>query len=85
MTVRAISPISSCASVAGMRAPVSPLASCCITPESPLSGRVMLRPINQLNPRPKATMAKPTARIPVRVWACDTISPDVAASDVLRA
>ena len=48
ITVRAISPISSRAWVAGMRALVSPAASCFITAARPLSGRVMLRPISQL-------------------------------------
>ena len=82
ITARAISPISSRASVAGMRALVSPSASCFITPDRPLSGRVMLRPISQLKPRPNATMAMPTAIIPVRVWACDAVRADDASSAV---
>ena len=40
----------------------------------------MLRPISQLKPRPNATMAIPTAIIPVRVWACDAVRPDDASS-----
>ena len=71
ITVRAISPISSLACVAGMRASVSPLASRFIASASPLSGRVMLRPISQEKPRPIATMAMPTAMMPVRVRACE--------------
>ena len=71
ITVRAISPISSCAWVAGMRAVVSPSASRFITPARPLSGRVMLRPISQEKPKPSATMAMPTAMMPMRVLACE--------------
>src|ERR1019366_4758224 len=82
ITVRAISPISSRALVAGMRALVSPAASCCITPARPLSGRVMLRPISQLKPRPNAIMAMLTAIMPVRVWPCDTVSANDASSTV---
>src|SRR4249919_64218 len=48
MTVRAMSPISSRALVAGIRAVVSPSARRVMTRASPFSGRVMLRPISQL-------------------------------------
>jgi hypothetical protein len=67
ITVRAISPISSRAPVAGIRAAVSPAASRFITAAKPPSGPVMLRPISQLNPRPIATMAMPTEMMPNRV------------------
>ena len=67
ITVRAIAPISSRACVAGMRVLVSPSARRAMTAASPLSGRVMLRPISQLKPRPRATMAIPTAMMPLRV------------------
>ena len=33
----------------------------------------MLRPISQLKPRPSATMAMPTAMMPLRVRACDAV------------
>ncbi len=56
ITVRAMSPISSRARVAGMRAVVSPAASRFMTSTRPSSGRVTLRPIRKLKPRPSATM-----------------------------
>ena len=46
---------------------VSPSASRFITAARPLSGRVMLRPISQLKPRPIITVAMPTAMMPLRV------------------
>ena len=85
MTVRAISPISSRAWVAGMRAVVSPSASRFMTVARPFSGRVMLRPISQLKPRPSATMAMPTMMMPVRVLACDVARRRAASSAVSRA
>lgn len=69
ITVRAILSISSFVCVAGMRALVSPSARRFMTEARPLSGRVMLRPIAQLKPRPSATMATPTAMMPIRVRA----------------
>ena len=60
ITVRAIAPISSVPRVAGIFTDVSPSASRFMTPASPSSGRVMLRPISQLNPSPMSTTAKPT-------------------------
>ena len=74
ITVRAISPISSRACVAGMRAEVSPAASRFITTARPSSGRVMLRPISQEKPRPSATIAIPTMMMPPRVFACELAS-----------
>ena len=87
ITVRAISPISSCAWVAGMRALVSPSASRCITPASPLSGRVMLRPISQLKSEAERDHGEAdrddsdAGMAPAR----QRSAADVAASDVLRA
>ena len=57
MTVRAMAPSSSLALVAGMRAEVSPAASRVIACARPSSGRVMLRPISQLNASPISTAA----------------------------
>jgi hypothetical protein len=58
-----------------MRVVVSPFASRFMTETSPLSGLVMLRPISQLKPMPIATMAIPTAIIPVRVRDWDMARP----------
>jgi hypothetical protein len=74
MTVRAIPPISSEARVAGILAEVSPSANRFITSARPLSGRVMLRPISQLNARPIRTVATPTPMMIMLVRACDAIS-----------
>ena len=60
MTVRAMAPSSSLALVAGMWAEVSPAASRVIACARPLSGRVMLRPISQLNASPISTAPQPT-------------------------
>ena len=62
MTVRAMAPSSSLALVAGMRAEVSPAASRVIACARPSSGRVMLRPISQLNASPIKTAPQPDQR-----------------------
>jgi hypothetical protein len=74
ITVRAMAPISSEARVAGMRAAVLPAASCFIAPASPLSGRVMLRPISQLKPSPISTAAQPTRMMMLLVRDSDSLS-----------
>ena len=85
ITVRAMAPISSEARVAGMRAAVLPAASCFIAPASPLSGRVMLRPISQLKPSPISTAAQPTRMMIVVVRACEAESAVDAALALKRA
>ena len=57
-----------------MRAEVSPSASRFMTPASPSSGRVMLRPIRQLSASPISTAAIPTHRMMCRVRACAAAS-----------
>ena len=79
MTVRAMAPSSSLALVAGMRAEVSPAASRVIACARPLSGRVMLRPISQLNASPISTAPQPTRIMIQRVCDCDPASAAVAA------
>ncbi len=78
ITVRAMSPISSRAWVAGMRAVVSPAARRFMAPTRPCSGWVMLRPIRKLKPRPSATMAMPTIMMPLRVLFCEADRASVA-------
>ena len=63
----------------GMRAEMSPPASRFMTSARPFSGRVMLRPISQLNPRPSSTCAMPTTMIMLRVRSCDAVSAAAAA------
>ena len=74
MTVRAMSPISSLARVAGMAPDVSPAASRFIASASPLSGPAMLLPINTLSARPMMTVAMPTLMMMFRVRACEAVS-----------
>ena len=71
ITVRAISPSSSFAVLGGMRDEVSPAASRFMVPTSPSSGRVILRPIHQLKPRPIRTAAQPTHMMMIFVRVCD--------------
>ena len=85
ITVRAMAPISSEARVAGMRAAVSPAASCFIAAARPLSGRVMLRPISQLKPSPISTAAQPTQMMMFLVRDCDAVSAVDAATALKRA
>ena len=66
MTVRAMRPISSFASVSGIATDVSPSARFSIARARPVSGRVMLRPINKLSSRPSPTTPKPMATMIVR-------------------
>ena len=74
MTVRAMSPISSTARVAGMVPEVSPSASRFIASASPLSGPAMLLPISRLSASPMRTVAMPTLMMMLRVRACDAVS-----------
>ena len=67
--------------VAGMRAEMSPAASRFMASASPLSGRVMLRPIHQLNTSPIRTAPQPTQTMNCLVRACD----DVSAADAAAA
>ena len=85
ITVRAMTPISSDARVAGIRAEVSPAASRRIASARPLSGRVMLRPISQLNPSPIRTAAKPTQTMMLQVRDCEPESAVAAATALKRA
>jgi hypothetical protein len=50
---------------------VSPAASCVIALPSPLSGRVMLRPIHQLKASPISTAAAPTQMMNCLVRDCE--------------
>jgi hypothetical protein len=84
-TVRAMAPNSFLAWVAGIRAEVSPAASRVIASASPLSGRVMLRPIHQLKASPISTAAQPTQMMNCRVRACDADSAAEAAETRSRA
>ncbi len=63
-----------------MRAEVSPAASRVIASARPLSGRVMLRPIHQLNASPISTAAQPTQTMNALVRICDTDSAAEAAT-----
>ncbi len=54
-----------------MLAEVSPSANRFITAASPLSGRVMLRPISQQKPSPMRTAARPTPMMMIRVRFCE--------------
>ena len=85
ITVRAMPPISSDARVAGILRRVSPLASCFIAPARPLSGRVMLRPISQLKPRPISTAAQPTQMMMFVVRDCEAVNAAEAAAAFWRA
>ena len=83
--MRAIAPNSSWTCVAGIRAEVSPAASRVIAFPSPLSGRVMLRPIHQLKASPISTATQPTQIMNCRVRACETDSAADAAETCSRA
>ena len=83
ITVRAIAPISSRASVAGMSTEVSPVASRFIAPDSRCSGLVMPRPIRKLSSRPTPTIAMPMPMISSLVCACEAATRS-AASVALR-
>ena len=85
MTVRAMAPSSSRDLVAGIGAEVSPVARRVMACARPLSGRVMLRPISQLNARPINTAPQPTRMIAWRVHSCDATSVTAASSARARA
>ena len=85
MTVRAIAPISSFASVEGMSTLLSPAASLLIAPERRRSGLAMLRPMNQLRTRPRPTTAMPMPMINSLVCCCDGATACAAASVFLFA
>ena len=84
-TARAMAPISSWAAVAGMAAEVSPSASFFIAPASSSSGRVIERPMRQLQPMPISTTAKPTQRMKLRMRAREAASAPAASSALSRA
>ena len=71
--------------MAGIRAEVSPAASRVIALASPLSGRVMLRPIHQLKASPISTAAQPTQMMNCLVRVCEADSAAAAAETRSRA